>query len=80
MEKLDIFDILEQCDRRLHAKIVHNSLHLLQPLIPKVKEYSKTLRTQSLERPGIMRKKRNVLITPPGGTLSETMRLWDLSC
>ena len=33
MEKLDIFDILEQCDRRLHAKIVHNSVHLLQPLI-----------------------------------------------
>jgi len=45
MEKLDIFDILEQCDRRLHTKIVHNSLHPLYPLIPKVKEYSKTLRT-----------------------------------
>ena len=50
MGKLNIFDILEQCDRRLHAKIVHNSLHLLYPLIPKVKEYSKTLRTQSSAR------------------------------
>ena len=78
MEKLDIYDILEQCDRRHHAKIVHNSLHLLQPLIPKGKEYSKTLRPQSLERPEIMRKKRNILITPSGRTLRKTMRLWDL--
>ena len=55
MEKLDIFYILDRYDRRLHAKIVHNSLHLLYPLIPKVKEYSKKLCTQSSARPGINR-------------------------
>ena len=47
------FDILEQFDRTLHAKVVHNSLHPLYPHIPKVKEYSQTLRTQSSARPGI---------------------------
>ena len=36
MEKLDIFNILEQCDRKLHAKIVHSSLHPLYPQIRKL--------------------------------------------
>ena len=42
MGKLNIFYILEQCDRRLHAKIVHNSLHLLYPrLFQKLKSTPK---------------------------------------
>ena len=53
MEKLNILDILEQCDRRLYAKIEHSTLHPLYPLIPKVKENSKKLRTQSSARPKI---------------------------
>lgn len=38
MEQIDIFNILEQCDRILYAKIEHNSLHLLYPFLPKAKE------------------------------------------
>ena len=53
IEHLDIFKILEQCDERLSCKINSNSCHPLYQFLPKVKETSKKLRTQTSARPRV---------------------------
>ena len=46
-ELINIYDLLEKCDRRLFTKIKNNVNHPLYALLPKVKESSKKLRSQT---------------------------------
>lgn len=48
---INIFTVLEQCDRKLFFKIKCNPCSPLFPLLPKVKESTKRLRSQSAARP-----------------------------
>ena len=52
-ELINIYDLLEKCDRRLFTKIKNNVNHLLYALLPKVKESSKKLRSQTSQLPRI---------------------------
>ena len=52
-EFIDIYDFLEKCDRRLFIKIKNNVNHPLYALLPKVKESSKKLRSQTSQLPRI---------------------------
>ena len=46
-ELINIYDLLEKCDRRLFTKIENNVNHPLYALLRKVKESSKRLRLQA---------------------------------
>ena len=46
-ELINIYDLLEKCDRSLFIKIKNNVNHPLYALLPKVKESSKRLRSQA---------------------------------
>ena len=46
-EFIDIYDFFEKCDHRLFTKIKNNINHPLYALLPKVKESSKKLRSQT---------------------------------
>lgn len=46
-ELINIYDLLEICDHRLFTKIRNNVNHPLYALLSKVKESSKTLRSQT---------------------------------
>ena len=46
-ELINIYDLLEKCDRRLFTKIKNNVNHPLYALLRKVKESSKRLRSQA---------------------------------
>ena len=50
---INIYDLLEKCDRRLFTKIKNNVNHPLYALLPKVKESSKKLRSQTSQLPRI---------------------------
>ena len=52
-ELINIYDLLEKCDRRLFTKIKNNVNHPLYALLPKVKESSKKLRSQTSQLPRI---------------------------
>ena len=52
-ELINIYDLLEKCDHRLFTKIKNNVNHPLYALLPKVKESSKRLRSQTRQLPGI---------------------------
>ena len=52
-ELINIDDLLEKCDRRLFTKIKNNANHPLYALLPKVKESSKTLTSQTSLLPRI---------------------------
>ena len=52
-ELLSMYDLLEKCDRRLFTKIKNNVNHPLYALLPKVKESSKKLRSQTSQLPRI---------------------------
>ena len=52
-ELINIYDLLEKCDRRLFTKIKNNVNHTLYALLPKVKESSKRLRSQASQLPRI---------------------------
>ena len=46
-ELINIYDLLEKCERRLFTKIKNNVNHPLYALLPEVKESSKKLRSQT---------------------------------
>ena len=46
-ELINIYDLLEKCDRSLFTKIKNNVNHPLYAFLPKVKESSKRLRSQA---------------------------------
>ena len=50
---INIYDLLENCDRTLFTKIESNVDHPLYTLLPKVKESSKRLRSQASQLPRI---------------------------
>ena len=52
-ELINIYDLLEKCDRRLFTKIKNNVNHTLHALLPKVKQSSKRLRSQASQLPRI---------------------------
>ena len=52
-ELINIYDLLEKCDRRLFTKIKNNVNHPLYALLRKVKESSKRLRLQASQLPRI---------------------------
>jgi len=52
-ELINIYDLLEKCDRRLFTKIKSNVDHPLYALLPEVKESSKRLRSQASQLPRI---------------------------
>ena len=52
-ELINIYDLLEKCDRRLFTKIKNNVNHPLYALLRKVKESSKRLRFQANQLPRI---------------------------
>ena len=52
-ELINIYDLLEKCDRRFSTKIKNNVKHPLYVLLPKVRESSKKLRSQTSQLPRI---------------------------
>ena len=52
-ELVSIYDLLEKCTHRLFTKIKNNVNHPLYALLPKVKESSKKLRSQTSQLPRI---------------------------
>ena len=52
-ELINIYDLLEKCDRRLLTRIKNNVNHTLYALLRKVKESSKRLRFQASQLPRI---------------------------
>ena len=52
-EFINIYDLLEKCDRRLFTKIKNNVNHALYALLQKVKESSMKLRSQLSQLPRI---------------------------
>ena len=52
-ELINIYDLLEKCDRRLFTKIKNSVNHPLYALLPKRKEPSKKLRSQTSQLPRI---------------------------
>ena len=52
-ELVSIYDLLEKCAHRLFTKIKNNVNHPLYALLPKVKESSKKLRSQTSQLPRI---------------------------
>ena len=60
-ELINIYDLLEKCDRRLFTKIKNNVNHPLNALLPQVKESSKKLRSKQVYYHGLI---QNVLRIP----------------
>ena len=52
-ELINIYNLLQKCDRRLFTKIKNNVNHPLYALLPKVKESSKRLRSEASQLPRI---------------------------
>ena len=52
-ELINIYDLLEKCDHRLFTKIKNSFNHPLYALLPKRKEPSKKLRSQTSQLPRI---------------------------
>ena len=53
-ELINIYNLLEKCDRRLFTKIKNNVNHPLYALLPKVKESSKRLRSKQVNYHGLI--------------------------